>query len=140
TRHAALITLLALLLAFALSAWFFVPALAEQDLAQLGPVTEGYFHYSNHFRGRDLVQGGLLFDYNPDGGVAFRLGLVQAVLGLAGAVALVVIWRLAARRPSFSALRRSRIAFILLGTAVAVFMVTPLSRPLWDHLPLLSFT
>ena len=54
----------ALLLAFALAAWFFVPALAEQGLAQLGPVTEGYFHYSNHFRGLTLVQGGLLFDYN----------------------------------------------------------------------------
>ena len=51
-----------LLLAFALAAWFFVPALVEQDLAQLGPVTEGYFHYSNHFRGLDLVQEGLLFD------------------------------------------------------------------------------
>ena len=69
-----------LLLAFALSAWFFVPALAEQDMAQLGPVTEGYFHYSNHFRGLDLVQGGLLFDYNPDGGVAFRMGLVLSLI------------------------------------------------------------
>ncbi|HQF71114.1 MAG TPA: 6-pyruvoyl-tetrahydropterin synthase-related protein, partial [Promineifilum sp.] len=47
--------LAALALAFALTAFFFVPALAEQSLAQLGPVTAGYFHYSNHFRGLDLV-------------------------------------------------------------------------------------
>lgn len=122
----------ALLLALALAAWFFLPALAEQDLAQLGPVTEGYFHYSNHFRGLDLVQGGLIFDYNPDGGVAFRLGLVQAGLALMGAAVLLWSWRSAANRaPSF---------VILSGLLIAVLMVTPLSRPLWDHLPLLPFT
>ena len=148
-----------LLLAFALAAWFFVPALVEQDLAQLGPVTEGYFHYSNHFRGLDLVQGGLLFDYNPDGGIAFRLGLVQAGLAIAGAV--VVLWQglAAVRRPpaadghnsgqegirggkdaphSSFVIRHS--SFVILCCLIAVFMITPLSQPLWDHLPLLPFT
>jgi hypothetical protein len=32
------------------------------------------------------------------------------------------------------------IAYLLLGALIAVFMVTPLSRPLWDNLPLLPFT
>lgn len=137
-----------LLLAFTLAAWFFLPALAEKDLAQLGPVTEGYFHYSNHFRGRDLVQGGLLFNYDPDGGVAFRLGLIQVTLAVAGAVA----WRLAERaqgdgpagrggaagkRFAPPAVRRS--TFVIVSALIAVFMITPLARPLWDHLPLLAF-
>ncbi len=136
-----------LLLAFALAAWFFLPALAEKGLAQLGPVTEGYFHFSNHFRGRDLVQGGLLFNYDPDGGVAFRLGLIQMALALAGAVA----WRLAERAKGGPAAQaeatRKRLAapvvrrstFVIFSALVAVFMITPLARPLWDHLPLLSF-
>ncbi len=119
----------ALLLAFALAAWFFIPALAEQSLAQLGPVTEGYFHFSNHFRGTNLIQGNFFFDYNPDGGVAFKMGLAQAVTAVLG----MLVW-----------LRKGRGERPFLFTAatffIATFMITPLSRPLWDHLPLLSFT
>ncbi len=132
-----LLVSLSLLLALALAAWFFVPALAEQHLAQLGPVTEGYFHYSNHFRGRDLVQGGLIFDYNPDGGVAFRLGLAQAGLALGGAA--VLLWT-GTRGPRRTTANLTQWPFILAGLFIAVIMVTPLSRPLWDHLPLLPFT
>ena len=53
--------LLALFLAFALSAWFFVPAMVEKTAVQLGTVTEGYFHFSNHFRTTDLVQTTLFY-------------------------------------------------------------------------------
>ena len=63
----------AVLLALALAAWFWLPALGESSLAQLGPVTEGYFHYSNHFRDADLVQRSLLFDYDPAGGRVFSV-------------------------------------------------------------------
>ncbi len=126
--------LIALLLGLALSAWFFIPALAEQDLAQLGPVTEGFFHYSNHFRGLDLVQPSLFFDYSVAGGKAFRLGLLQAIMTLSGTLALI-----------YATFRKRLIApavalFILLSLLVATFMITPLSRFLWDNLPLLSFT
>ena len=123
-----------LILAFALAAWFFVPALAEQDMAQLGPVTEGYFHYSNHFRGLDLVQGGLLFDYNPDGGLAFRMGLVQVGLAVVGC------WSLVAGRRRATTNDQRPLFFMVAGFLIATFMITPLSRPLWDHLPLLPFT
>lgn len=127
-----LVVALAFLLAFALATWFFVPALAERDLTQLGLVTEGYFHFSNHFRGLDLLQNGLIFDYNPDGGIAFRLGVVQTGFALAGAIVLLRLRR--------SPAHRSITGIILVGLAVAVLMITPLSRPLWEHLPLLSFT
>jgi hypothetical protein len=126
-----------LALSLALAAWFFVPALAEQSLAQLGPVTEGYFNYTNHFRGLDLIQPTLLFDYSPDGGTAFRMGLVQAVLAtLGGGVLFAYTVR---RRPEATA-EPARLLFIGLAALVATFMITPLSQPLWDHLPLLSFT
>jgi len=120
-------------LALALAAWFFVPALAEQSLAQLGPVTEGYFHYSNHFRGANLVQTSFAFDYSVDGGNAFRMGLVQAITAVAGLVVLL-FWR---KEGSVSL---SVKLFILISFLIATFMMTPLSRLLWEYLPLLSFT
>ena len=124
----------ALLLALGLSAWFFLPALAEQDLAQLGPVTEGYFHYSNHFRGADLLQTSFLFDYGVGGGNAFRMGLVQGLAALLGMIALL-----------YATIRKRLVAvpitlFVLLSLLIATFMLTPLSRFLWDNLPLLPFT
>lgn len=126
----------ALILALALAAWFFVAALAERDLAQLEPVTAGYFHYGNHFRGVDLVQLNPIFDYGVDGGNAFRMGFLQAVTAVAGLITLVAIGlRRRNGRPSPAAL-----LFIVLTFVGATFMITPLSRPLWDHLPLLPFT
>jgi hypothetical protein len=122
--------LAAVLLAFALSAWFFVPALMEKGNAQLAPVTEGYFHFSNHFRGLDLVQPSLVFDYSVEGGNAFKMGLVQAVTAVLGLLVLLF------QKKDNTAVR----AFIVIGLAVATFMITPLSRPLWDTLPLLPFT
>ncbi len=120
-------------LAFALSAWFFVPALAEQSLAQLGPVTEGYFHYSNHFRGADLEQTSFAFDYTVDDGNAFRMGLVQAITAVSG-LFFLLNWR-----KQDTGLLPVKL-FILISFFVATLMMTPLSRLLWDYLPLLSFT
>ena len=141
-------SLLSLLLAFALSAWFFIPALAERDLAQLSPVTEGYFHFSNHFRGMDLAQGSFFFDYGVDGGNAFRMGLAQAVTAVAGLVVLAgfLLQRdkgTKGQRVGEAVLPRPPaplLLFILTLLAVATLMITPLSRPLWEHLPLLDFT
>lgn len=122
--------LLALGMGLLLAAWFWVPALAESDVVQLGTVTSGYFHYTNHFRTTDLVQHQMLFDYaiRPEGGTPFAMGLPQAALALLGTMTLVV--RLL-RRP------QARWGFILLGLLASTVMITPLSKPLWDHLPLL---
>jgi hypothetical protein len=133
--------LLSLVLALALSAWFWLPALAEREMAQLEPVTAGYFHYSNHFRSLDLIQTDLLFDYDVAGGRAFRMGLVQAVAAVAGVIVLSFARRLEIgdwRLKGFNL--QSPIPYLLLALLIATFMITPLSRPLWEHLPLLSFT
>ena len=122
--------LAAFLLALALAAWFFGPALAEQPLAQLEPVTQGYFHYSNHFRGSNLVQPSLWFNYDVSGGNAFRMGFVQAITAV-----ISLIFLFMAPKPSL----RLKL-FICLTTLIATFMITPASQPLWEYLPLLPFT
>ena len=124
--------LLALLVGLLLAAWFWLPALAESGYGQLGTVTVGYFHYSRHFRTLNLVQLRPLFDYeiapSLEGRTPFAMGLFQALFALLGGLLL--------GREALG--RRSRPAtYLALGLLVATAMITPLSRPLWDHLPLL---
>ncbi|MCW5851846.1 MAG: hypothetical protein KIT87_17365 [Anaerolineae bacterium] len=120
---------LGLLLGLALSAWFWYPALAERGLVQLDVNLSGFFSYTGHFRGLNLVQTAPLFDYDPANGAAFVLGLAQAVGAVLG---LLAVW--AGRRGEWGT--RWTLTLTLF---VAVFCITPLSRPLWDTLPLLPF-
>lgn len=132
SRRSALAVLAGLALGLALSAWFWLPALAEGSYEQLGVVTTGYFNYAGHFRRADLVQPGPIFNYDVAGpGTPFSMGLIQAALAALGMLVLIV--QLARRRTDGHAL------FILIGLALSTAMITPLSRPLWDHLPLLPF-
>ncbi len=123
-------------LAFALSAWFWLPALGESNLAQLDVQTTGYFNYAEHFRSVDLVQGSIGFDYSiataPGSNTPFAMGLIQTLGTALGLIALAVTWR----RDQNKSLR----VFALIGLGLSTFMITPLSRVLWDHLPLLPFT
>lgn len=142
--------LLALGVGLLLSAWFWLPALAERSWAQLEPVTSGYFHYGNHFRAADIVQRALWFDYDVSGGNAFRMGFVQALTIALGILVLLFWPRRASADQTSSEVPAAQITadwptwatkvFIVLALLAATFMVTPLSRPLWDHLPLLSYT
>ena len=123
--------LLALGTGLLLSAWFWLPALAEQGNVRLEDMTTGYLNYALHFRGLDLVQSSLAFDYTIAADrQPFGMGLIQTLLALAGLAAVVAWW-----------IRRRRVelhsAFLVLLLATSTFMITPLSRPLWDHLPLL---
>ena len=115
------------------SVWFWLPALAEQGNVYLKNVmTTGYFHYSQHFRTWDLVQPGLAFDYAITADQQpFSMGLVQAMLASAGCVAVAARW-IRQRRVDW----QSTYAIILV--TIPTIMITPLSRPLWDVIPLLS--
>jgi len=129
-----------LMLAFAISAWFWLPALGEASLVQLDNQTTGYFNYAEHFRAANLIQNSIGFDYSiaadaaADGrsSTPFAMGLVQAFGTALGLIVLSATWR-RARDRSFR-------VFVVLGLIVSTFMITPFSKVLWDTLPLLPLT
>jgi len=113
------------------SAWFWWPALVERTNVHLEDMTTGYFNYALHFRGWDLVQPSLVFDYAISAQQQpFRMGLVQFLLVLGGLIAVLVRWYRARR------VERQG-GFVVVLLLISTFMITPLSRPLWDHVPLL---
>ncbi len=149
SRHSAFIILnsaFAFTLGLALSAFFWLPALRETGFGQLGAQTTGYFHYSNHFRGRDLVQLSPLFNYDvgSTGTTPFAMGLAQAALVALGLIALAYGFlktRLSAisQRPSAISFIIHHSSFIILSFLLSTFMITRYSEPLWANLPLLPF-
>jgi hypothetical protein len=139
---------LPLLVALLVSAWFWLPALAETGYVQLEAQTTGYFFYGNHFRGSTLLQRKLLFDYatGAEGSSPFAMGLVQFILALAGALIVIVSqartslsrWSIESESVHGRDLAwHPGTAFALVGLLLSTWLITPFSRPVWDHLPLL---
>ncbi|MBN1886541.1 MAG: hypothetical protein JW850_01070 [Thermoflexales bacterium] len=150
-----------LALGVALSAWLWAPAMLEMRYVQTSTLEGGYFHYSGHFRAAKLVQPAPGFVYDTTSRLAspFAMGFVQAIVAMLGAIVncqwLMVNCQLLMSRSSprspdvqsdpVSGLRsptpspQSLVAspFLLTGLLLSTLMITPLSRPLWDHLPLL---
>jgi hypothetical protein len=143
-----------LVLGMLLSAWVWLPALLETRYVQPETLTTGYFNYSNQFRTGNLVQTGLQFDYDiaptVDGPTPFAMGGPQAVFAFLGSLAL--LWLVfSAHRPAPMPDEGQKLAdepraaeawssnlFLVIGLVLSTLMITPLSRPLWDHLPLLE--
>ena len=119
------------ILALALSAWFWLPALGQVGQAQLGDQTTGYFHFANHFRTANLVQASLAFDYGINDSLdAFAMGALQTVAIGLGAAA----WMWSNRRTG-----RPHFELGLAGAlaALSTLMITPLSGFVWERAPLL---
>ena len=129
-----------------LTAWFSLPAVIETKYGQLGAeFTAGYFHYSNHFRGANLIQRSLTFDYTIATDIAaggpFAMGLIQAWLALIGAGILTASALRTTGRSTHGRFEHPAIAAnLVLSLGLATFMMTPLSKLLWDRLPLLEIT
>lgn len=132
------------ILGFLLTAWFWLPAIAETEYIQMGPeFTAEYFHYSNHFRGANLIQPSLLFNYDVASDLTavspFAMGRVQAALTVVGLGILALSLHRSRRREQ--TISQSAINLTLAASlAIATLMITPLSKPLWDMLPLLEIT
>lgn len=125
----------ALAFGLALGAWFWLPALADRGLVQLHEQTTGYFHYAGHFREWDLVQRTLVFDYRLDGAHdPFRMGLLQLLVALGGALAVAWRWK------HLGHWRRGVALLAVCTLILATWLITPLSAPLWEHLPFLAYT
>lgn len=125
---------LALFLALALSAFFWLPALLERDLVQIeqlyGPAN--FFYGNNFLTPADIVALPRAADpaqVNPS--LAFGLGIPQLILA---AVAF-----LPGAAPSWAADARRHRLLLALATLLLLFMALPASRFLWDWLPLLYF-
>ncbi len=126
-----LAALAGIVLGLALSAWFWLPALLEGKWVHLERMTTGYLNYSGHFRSTDLIQWKILFDYRR-GASSYAIGAVQAILGMAGVVGIIIWWARHRRMERNS-------AFLLLMLAIVTVFITPASRPLWNRVPLLPF-
>ncbi|MGF1507505.1 MAG: 6-pyruvoyl-tetrahydropterin synthase-related protein [Anaerolineae bacterium] len=107
-------------LAAGLTAFFWLPALAEQDLVQLNRLDIPRFDYANNFL--PVAQ-----TFSPGQGLA--VGLPQVILGAGGLV-------LALRTEQPAAIRVVAVGSAL-GFAISVFLTTAASKFLWDTLPLL---
>ena len=132
-RHGLLWSGLAgLALGLLLSLWFWAPALRERTLVQLEEQTTGYLHYAGHFVQNGLAQLRLAHDYALSTEAhPFRMGSVQAGIALLGLIAV------AARLVRGQRLQVWQMPTALAALAYTVMML-PISRPLWDHLPLIA--
>ncbi|MBK6710577.1 MAG: YfhO family protein [Chloroflexi bacterium] len=125
--------LLPLFLGLGLAAFFWLPAFLERSLVHSDRllVPPIFVYWGNFvtlgeiFAAPQTVRPDLL---NPS--PARALGLVPLLLALP---ALLFGWR------RFRDGRRRQIAFFGLATAVYVFLMTAVSRPIWDNLPLIEF-
>ncbi|MCS7060968.1 MAG: 6-pyruvoyl-tetrahydropterin synthase-related protein [Anaerolineae bacterium] len=134
-------------LAVSLSAWFWLPALGDAALVQLGDQTTGYFHFVNHFRSTDLIQARLVFDYTLSASqTPFAMGLVHTVLAAAGAVMCIRRAIAGTARSAVGltgaqinpkATTNHRLAWVVLFV-LATVMITPLSHGVWENAPLLA--
>jgi hypothetical protein len=115
-------------LALGLSAFFWLPAVAERTYVNFSRMTQGMYDVLHYLLPlRDLLQRGFLFDYSlPQ---AFRWGLLPAILTSAGFV--VGLWRLKSQR--------RLILLFALVVAVALLLQTPAAAIFWTRLPLVNF-
>lgn len=134
----------ALALGIGLAAFFLLPALIEQPYAQVHRViTSPDFDFRFHFVSLpDLfsfptgANTGLL---NPK--FPLTLGLAQVTLAALGLGGLGVSALIARSRPRSShSVAQLTTGFFAAGVlAVTIFMMLPISLPLWERLPLLAF-
>jgi hypothetical protein len=133
TFYALRFTLLAFALALALTAFFWLPALAEGQSAQLylthtARGNDYHFNFATAaevFGPPDPSDPALL---NPP--LRIALGWAQIILAVLG---VVLIKRLASRE------QRAHVIIAAMAAVIFIFMALPISQPVWDTLPLIRF-
>lgn len=123
----------ALLLGVGVAAFFWLPVYLERDAVNLNTlIGEGdNYDFRTHFLSlRELLAPSLLLDWGAtEPAFRFNLGVAQWLLGGVG-VALLLTRRMKAR---------AHAAFFALALVVLLFLMLPVSTPLWEAIPLLPF-
>lgn len=125
----------ALLLAYGLSAFYWLPALAEQGFVHVERLR--YYDFHEEFLGLGKLlslepiqryASGLLGAEVP----RYQLGLIQTILAGLGSVMLLWRWK------SLRARARAEGLFALLSFLFALFLTLPFSSWFWESLPLIA--
>ena len=120
--------LAAVALALGLSAFFWLPAIAERGYVNLTPMTQGrYDAMLSLFPLSELQQSSFSFDYSVP--QAFRWGLVTAILALVGLI--VGLWKL---KP-----QRRLILFFALVVFVSLLLQLSVAGPFWTRVSLVRY-
>jgi hypothetical protein len=123
----------ALLLALALSAFFWLPVFLERDAVNLVTLIgqDNNYDFRTHFLSlREMLLPSMLLDWGAtEPAFRFNLGLAQWLLAGVGLVMLV--WG--------KALRRFEAAFFGLATAVLLFLMLPGSTVVWESVSFLPY-
>ena len=128
-------TLLALTLTGLLASIFFVPLLLDRaGVAQWQWVNETYSYRLHFVYPSQFLDPTWGYGYSVEGpgdGMSFQIGIVTFVLAALGAAA-------ALGKRAGQPMPRALAVYFAAATAIAIFMMTPLSGRLWDVLPLLA--
>jgi hypothetical protein len=125
-------------LGLGLASFYIVPAVVERPLVLINMANIPSMR----------IQDNTLFHHTGDlehDAVLRTASRIAVVLLLIGVACLAEAWRLSRRRRSVAtaqpqpAERRSLLLLLVLLVGVIAFMLTPLSLPVWQHLPQLGF-
>ncbi len=121
----------------ALSAFYWLPALAEMKYVKITVLTQDYLNYSNHFvYPWQLIVPGWgygLSERGPADGMSFQLGLAHwDFIVIALFVCLI-------RRFRRQAQHIGTAIFFLISLLVLIFLMLLCSEAIWDHVPLISY-
>jgi hypothetical protein len=116
-----------MLLGIGLSAVYLLPALLLQSFVQLDAMGSGKFYYGNNF-----LFYGPRFDPGKTDGDLHYLGIVMGGM----AMVIVGVYELGKRLLPLAGARTAH--FWAMAGAIAFFMLLPLSKPVWELLPVLQ--
>ncbi len=137
-------SIFSLILAICLAAFYVLPVLTEKNLVHLETTIEGYFSYTEHFKGFKKLFIERTWGYGasvrevPGGekdGLSYQIGWVHILSWLLSMFAAKVLWK---RNKSLSIV----IIFSSIVAAFSIFMINPRSDFLWkliDPLKYLQF-
>ncbi len=130
-----------LVLGLTLSAFYWIPAYFEKSLVHLETTVEGYFSYTEHFKGlrklfldRSWGWGASVREI-PGGekdGLSFQIGYGHILIWLLSMIAAIKLWK---KQPLLGWV----IGFFSIVLLGAVFMINPKSEVVWKSIDSLKY-